>query len=151
MPRELRILVVDDYTDQTDSSQELLGLMGYRVEKAYDGASAIELVQSFRPDVVLLDLAMLKMSGYDVARAIRQLPDGHSMRIIAVTGHGRAEDRRRTAEAGFDLHLVKPVTCDELERTLQQVLAAFEEESAPPKCSSDRANRVVGFSGADKL
>src|SRR5689334_15669206 len=151
MPRELRILVVDDYADQADISQDLVELMGYRVEKAYAGGSALELVRSFRPDVILLDLAMPKMSGYEVARAIRDLPYGDSIRIIAVTGHARAEDRRRTTEAGFDLHLVKPVDPDELAQVLQQLRATLEEESAPPKCSSHRANRVVRFSGTDNL
>jgi len=131
MPRELRILVVDDYADQADISQDLVELMGYRVEKAYAGGSALELVRSFRPDVILLDLAMPKMSGYEVARAIRDLPYGDSIRIIAVTGHARAEDRRRTTEAGFDLHLVKPVDPDELAQVLQQLRLRWKKSRRP--------------------
>ena len=92
---------------------------GHEVFTAYDGRTAIELAEQHRPDVVLLDIGMPEVSGYDVARAIRREAWGRPMRLIALTGWGQAEHRRRSIEVGFDDHLVKPVELDVLENVLQ--------------------------------
>ena len=87
----------------------LLSIDGHDVEVAHDGIAAVEAVGNFAPEVVLLDIGLPVMNGYDVARAIRQEPWGKSMILIAVTGWGQDEDKRKSEEAGFDKHLVKPV------------------------------------------
>ena len=87
----------------------LLEEMGNTVFVAHDGLEAVEAAAKNRPDVVLLDIGLPKLNGYDAARAIRREPWGKSMTIIATTGWGHAEDRRKSEEAGFDRHLVKPV------------------------------------------
>jgi PAS domain S-box-containing protein len=120
--RSLRILVVDDNRDSTESLGLLLRLSGHDVRGAYDGLEAIGAADEFRPDVVLLDIGLPKMDGYDVARRLRQEPWGQAMVVIAVTGWGQEEDRQRSIDAGFDHHLVKPV--DPL--TLLELLASFE-------------------------
>jgi two-component system CheB/CheR fusion protein len=109
-----RVLVVDDNEDAVDSLATLLRISGHSVQVAHDGASAIALAETARPDVVVLDLGMPRMSGFEVARWLRRQPWGAAIRLIAVTGWGQEEDRRRSREAGFDRHLTKPVDPDEL-------------------------------------
>lgn len=104
-----RVLVVDDLHDSADTLAMLLRLRGHEVQTAYDGMEAVSQAEDFRPDVILLDLGMPRMGGDLACRIIRQQPWGKTMRIIAVTGWGQESDRRRTEEAGFDDHLVKPV------------------------------------------
>ena len=104
-----RILVVDDIADNLESMVLLLGLMGHKVWSARDGAEAFALAEVHRPEVILLDLGMPRMDGYEACRRIREQPWSGEMTIVAVTGWGQQNDRRRTEEAGFDLHLVKPV------------------------------------------
>jgi CheY-like chemotaxis protein len=104
-----RILVVDDMRDNADSLAMLLELGGNEVQTAYDGQAALEAAERFRPDVVLLDIGMPKLNGFDACRRIREQPWGKGMMLIALTGWGQQEDQRRTEEAGFDSHLVKPV------------------------------------------
>ena len=118
------ILVVDDSQDGADSLSFLLTAGGHEVLTAYDGRTALALAQERLPDVVLLDIGMPEVSGYDVARAIRREAWGRNMRLIALTGWGQAEHRRRSLEVGFDDHLVKPVELDLLERLLQMGIAA---------------------------
>jgi CheY-like chemotaxis protein len=115
----LKILVADDSQDGADSLAFLLRAAGHHVATAYDGRSAIRIAEEQRPDAVLLDIGMPEVSGYDVARAIRREAWGRSMRLIALTGWGQAEHRRRSIEVGFDDHLVKPVELDLLESVLQ--------------------------------
>jgi len=114
-----KILVADDSQDGADSLAFLLKAAGHEVHTAYDGRTAISLAEEKRPDVVLLDIGMPEVTGYDVARAIRREAWGRSMRLIALTGWGQAEHRRRSLEVGFDDHLVKPVELDLLENLLQ--------------------------------
>ncbi|MDP3719924.1 MAG: ATP-binding protein [Acidobacteriota bacterium] len=114
-----RILVADDSEDGADSLAFLLRAAGHEVHTAYDGRTAIRLAEELLPDVVLLDIGMPEVSGYDVARAIRREGWGRTMRLIALTGWGQAEHRRRSLEVGFDEHLVKPVELDVLEEVLQ--------------------------------
>jgi CheY-like chemotaxis protein len=126
-PQPRRILVVDDNRDSADSSALLLQMLGYEVRSAYDGEEAIDAAAQFRPDVVLLDIGMPKLNGYDVCRFLRKQPWGREMIIIALTGWGQEDDRRRTDEAGFDHHMVKPVD----PRALMTLLAsaAVEEQA----------------------
>jgi len=104
-----RILVVDDIRDNADSLALLLRLMGHEIATAYDGLEAVEAAGTFRPDVILLDIGLPKMDGNEAARRIRAQPWGKAMVLIALTGWGQEEDRLRSAAAGFDHHLVKPV------------------------------------------
>ena len=117
--RPWKILVADDSQDGADSLAFLLKAAGHEVHTAYGGRSAIRLAEELKPDVVLLDIGMPEVSGYDVARAIRREAWGRAMRLIALTGWGQAEHRRRSLEVGFDDHLVKPVELDVLEHLLQ--------------------------------
>lgn len=103
-----RILVVDDNADAADSLGMLLEVRGDRVRIAYDGLEALAAEAEFRPEVVLLDIGMPKLSGYDVARRIRAAR-GDAVLIVAITGWGQEEDRQRAREAGFDHHFTKPV------------------------------------------
>jgi CheY-like chemotaxis protein len=104
----MRVLVVDDSPDNVDAMALLLRLDGYDVTGAYCGPTALKLARAQQPDVVLLDISMPGMSGYEVARQLRQMFQDHVL-LIAITSHGLEEDRRRSREAGFDRHLVKPV------------------------------------------
>ncbi|HEY7309195.1 MAG TPA: response regulator [Gemmataceae bacterium] len=105
----LHILIVDDRTDVATSLARLLVLYGHHVQLASDGSSAIERARADKPDVVLLDIDLPDMSGYDVARCLREHLFDKPPWIIAVTGYGHKSDRRCSQEAGIDMHLVKPV------------------------------------------
>ncbi|MCI0641746.1 MAG: ATP-binding protein [Gemmataceae bacterium] len=113
-----RILVVDDSWDAANSLAMLLELGGNEVRTAYDGVEAIEAAESFRPDVILMDVGMPKLNGLDAARRIRNLPWSDKVLLIALTGWGQDENRRRSRAAGFDYHLTKPVNPQELEALL---------------------------------
>jgi CheY-like chemotaxis protein len=115
-----RILIVDDNRDAATSLGMLLELGGWETEMAYDGLSAIELGERFQPDVILMDIGLPGISGYEAAQRIRGEPWGRSVMLIAVTGWGQAEDRERTRQAGFDAHLVKPVDHAALTQLLAQ-------------------------------
>jgi CheY-like chemotaxis protein len=119
-----RVLVADDLRDSADSLALLIELMGHAVEIAYDGEAALQAAEQFRPDIVLLDLGMPKLDGFEVSRRIRALPWGASVRLVAQSGWGQDEDRRRSAEAGFDHHLVKPIDPAALEALMQALAAA---------------------------
>ena len=102
-----RVLVVDDNRDAADMLAEVLASAGHETRCAYDGLEAVELARRFRPEVLFLDLELPGMSGYEVARALRE--HGLATRVVALTGYGQESDQSRTREAGFELHLVKPV------------------------------------------
>jgi signal transduction histidine kinase len=104
-----RVLVVDDNRDAAQSLAAMLRLTGSEVETAHDGLQALRIAERFRPSLVLLDIGMPGMSGFEVARKIRAKPWGASIRLVAQTGWGQEEDRQRAREAGFDVHLTKPV------------------------------------------
>ena len=104
-----RVLVVDDNSDSAESLAMLLDLCGNQTHIAYDGVEALQAAATFKPDVMLVDLGLPKLNGYEVARKIRQRPGGDQMLLIALTGWGQDEDRRNSKAAGFDEHLVKPV------------------------------------------
>ncbi len=113
-----RVLVVDDNYDSAKSLSVMLGLVGHETHCAHDGMAAIEAAEAFRPDLILLDIGLPKLDGYEACRRIREQPWSQGMVIVALTGWSQDEDRRRSGEAGFDHHLVKPVDMDEIVRLL---------------------------------
>jgi len=113
-----RILVVDDNRDAALSLAMMLKIMGHETETAHDGIEALEAAPSFHPDLILLDIGMPRLNGYDTARRIRQVEWGKNLMLVALTGWGQDQDRRMSQEAGFDFHLVKPVELSELEKIL---------------------------------
>ena len=115
-----RILVVDDNRDSADSLVLLLKITGNETHTAYDGLAAIEAAATFHPDVILLDIGLPKLNGYEVARRIREQPWGKDMVLVAVTGWGQEEDREKSTAAGFNGHLVKPVDLDALAKLMRQ-------------------------------
>lgn len=121
----LRILIVDDNRDGADSLSMMLKIMGNQTATACDGQEGFEVAERIRPDMVFLDIGLPKLNGYEVARRIRQQPWGADMVLIAVTGWGQDEDRRRSNDAGFDHHLVKPVGLN----TLIQLLTSSERKN----------------------
>jgi CheY-like chemotaxis protein len=101
-------LVVDDNEDAANSLALLLKLKGHHVEVAHHGTTALKIAENYRPEMIFLDIGMPGMDGYEVARRLRQHPELKNVVLAALTGWGQQEDRRRSAEAGFDHHLVKP-------------------------------------------
>ncbi len=124
-----RVLVVDDNKDSAQTLGMMLQIMGNDVRTAHDGLEAVEKAQEYLPKVILLDLGMPKLNGYDVCRRIREQAWGASMVIIALTGWGQAEDRQRTKEAGFDHHLVKPVDVAKLKELLDEAAKRTEAQA----------------------
>jgi signal transduction histidine kinase len=119
LPRR-RILVVDDNRSHATSLGVLLRTMGQDVDEAYDGVTALELARRHRPDVILLDIGLPVMDGYEVARRCRGQEGLEGTMLVAMTGYGKEEDRRRSQEAGFNVHLVKPVNLEDLRMLLNQ-------------------------------
>ena len=113
-----RILVVDDNKDSATTLGMLLRLKKNEIRTAHDGLEAVEAAESFRPEIVLLDIGLPKLNGYEVARRIREQPWGREMMLVALTGWGQDEDRRLSKEAGFNFHVVKPVEIAALEKLL---------------------------------
>lgn len=111
-------LVVDDNRDAAESLAIWLRLQGHDVRVAYDGMAALDVAADFRPHLVLLDLGMAGMDGFEVARRLRERPGADGLRLAALTGWGQQDDHRRTREAGFDHHLVKPVELGKVEELL---------------------------------
>jgi len=128
--RKRRILIADDNRDSADSMAMLLQSLGHEVATAYDGKQAVEAATTRRLDVVLLDLGMPHLNGYEAGRQIRELPSCRDIFLIAMTGWGQEEDRRRTDEAGFDHHLVKPVDPAELTKLLADLPADDRQGTA---------------------
>jgi CheY-like chemotaxis protein len=130
---------VDDNRDSAISLGMLLRLMGNEVRTAHDGLEAVQAAEAFGPDVVLLDIGLPKLNGYEAARRIREQPRGGDVVLIALTGWGQEEDRRRSKEAGFNFHMVKPLELAALEKLLAGLQdgetpgALIEEETAGPR------------------
>ena len=124
--RKRSIVVVDDNDDAASSMAMLLRLMGHEVSIAHDGESALRRIEEEHPDVVLLDIGLPGMSGYEVAERLRKTPAGRATKLYALTGYGQDDDRRRSAETGFDGHLVKPVLPGDL-------FALIESTPASPR------------------
>jgi CheY-like chemotaxis protein len=119
-PNKLSILVVDDRVDSAKSLAMLLSLAGHDTEVRHDGRSALEAVRSSAPDVVLLDIGLPDMDGYEVCRAIRKAENRRPLLLVAVSGRGDDESRTESLEAGFDAHLVKPIDGEELRSLLDR-------------------------------
>lgn len=113
-----RILIADDNEDAAASLAMILQMQGHETRTAKDGADALEAASQFQPDVVLLDIGMPKLNGYETARRLRSDPGGKQILLVALTGWGQESDRLRSSAAGFDAHLVKPVRVDQIERLL---------------------------------
>jgi CheY-like chemotaxis protein len=118
-----QVLVVDDNRDGAASLAMFLSILGNDTRTAHDGLDAVELAEAFRPDAIVLDIGLPRLNGYDACRRIRSQPWGKDMMIVAATGWGQDEDRLRTAEAGFDHHLVKPIE----PTVLQELLAELKK------------------------
>jgi CheY-like chemotaxis protein len=123
-PERYRILVVDDNRDAAESTGTMLRMMGNEVRTAHGGLQAIDEAATFRPDVILLDIGMPGLNGYDAARRIREQDWGKSMVLVALTGWGQEDDKRKALQAGFDHHFTKPVDPREIERLLQRDAAS---------------------------
>jgi two-component system CheB/CheR fusion protein len=121
----LRVLVVDDDADVGEGTTKLLELLGNQAGMVTNGRAALEAVAMDTPDVVLIDIGMPEMDGYELVRRLRAEPGGSALVLIAVTGYGQPEDRKRTREAGFDAHLVKPVTVAMLETLLDGIRTRY--------------------------
>lgn len=113
-----KILVVDDNHDSALSLAMMLSIMGHDTRTAHDGESAVATAETFLPDVVLLDIGLPKLNGYEVAQRIRGSAWGAAMYLIAITGWGQDEDRQRSTEVGLNQHMVKPVEAAALEKLL---------------------------------
>ena len=124
-PRAKRVLVVDDNADAAATLAELLVLWGHEVRVVHDGPLALEEASRYQPEVVLLDIGLPRMDGYEVARRLGEQVGRQGLRLVAVTGYGQEEDRRKAQAAGFDDHLVKPVDPD----ALRQLLATAPRSS----------------------
>ncbi len=116
-----RVLVADDNLDAANSLALMLRFMGSEVRTVHDGLSALETAAAFKPDMIVLDIGMPKLNGYDTCRLIREQPWGKDVLLAALTGWGQDEDRRRSREVGFDEHLVKPIEPEMLEKLLARV------------------------------
>jgi PAS domain S-box-containing protein len=122
LPRRRRLMVIDDNKDAAESMSMLLELWGHEVVCAYDGRTALTAAAKYHPDAVFLDIGLPGMDGYEIAERLRESPDSARAVLIAITGYGQDEDRRRSRDAGIDHHLVKPVAPD----TLQNLLDSLE-------------------------
>jgi CheY-like chemotaxis protein len=122
-PGGRRVLVVEDNRDIAESLALLLTHSGHEVRTVHDGRSALDAAREFRPHVVLLDIGLPELDGYEVARRLRQFPELVGARLVALTGYGQPAERRRAMEAGFDVHLVKPVDLLALKELLDRMAA----------------------------
>jgi two-component system, sensor histidine kinase len=113
-----RVLVIEDHRDTADSMQMLLELMGHEVAVAVNGPDGLRMALDWAPRVVLCDIALPGLNGYEVARRLRVDPATAGLVLIAITGYGQEADRQRSRAAGFDIHLVKPVEPAELDRLI---------------------------------
>ncbi len=118
-----RVLVADDNRDAAESMGMLLRLMGNEVRTVHDGLQAVTEAETFQPDVILLDIGMPRLNGYDAARRIREQRWSQGAVLVALTGWGQDEDKRRASEAGFDRHFTKPVNPADLERLITEARA----------------------------
>jgi CheY-like chemotaxis protein len=120
---QCRALVVDDNQDAADTLATILRLLGHETLCISDPYKVVETVEAFAPDIVFLDIGMPGLSGYDVARCLRANATSRTLTLVALTGWGQPEDRRRTAETGFDHHLVKPAELAAIQRICNDLAA----------------------------
>lgn len=114
----IRILLVEDHPEVAKAQSLLLRAIGYEVEIAGDGPTAVEMARSLLPDIAIVDIGLPGFDGYQVAESLRADPATSSIRLIALTAYGSPEDRQRSLRSGFELHLVKPASIDQLRRAL---------------------------------
>jgi CheY-like chemotaxis protein len=119
-----RVLIIEDNPDNRDMLRKLIQFWGHQVEVAATGPDGVEKGLSWLPDVVLIDIGLPGMNGFEVARRLRTLPDGRQPLLVAMTGYGQLAERRRSRKAGFQVHLVKPIPLDRLEKMLATRLPA---------------------------
>jgi CheY-like chemotaxis protein len=120
-----RVLVVDDNRDAAVSLAMMLKLMDNEAKTAFDGLEALDVAAAYKPDLILLDIGMPKMNGYETARHIRQQSWAEGITLVALTGWGQDEDRRKSQEAGFDFHMTKPIE----PRALEKLLAGLSADT----------------------
>ena len=113
-------MLADDYEPARKAIARLIRFMGFEVMTAVDGVNALEVAVQFQPTLMLIDINMPRMNGYEVVRALRAMPEFAHTKLVALTGYGQPEDVRQSLEAGFDLHIVKPLNADTLERLLAE-------------------------------
>lgn len=127
-----RVLVVDDYPDSAASSAMLLSLLGCDCRTATSGGEALEIAAAFDPTIVLLDIGLPDISGYDVARALRARQGDRPLFLAAVTGWGQPDDRVRALAAGFDVHVLKPTSAEAIQMILQRAAEQTAAVGTPP-------------------
>jgi len=129
-----RVLIVEDNADVADTTATMLAMAGHTLRCARDGAQGVAFAQDFEPEVVLLDVGLPVLDGYQVARRLRQMPQAQHAMIIGLTGYGMPADRQRGREAGFDHHLLKPADPAELRKLIESwsPSAAAEHSDAKP-------------------
>ena len=120
-PRPLRVLMVDDNVDTVQSFSVLLRELGHEVETAHDGPEAVRAAIEYQPDVVLLDIGLPGLNGYEVAKQIRRQPVLRNATLVALTGYGQESDQQASIEAGFNHHLIKPARLVQLQQILTSV------------------------------
>jgi CheY-like chemotaxis protein len=135
-----KVLIADDNRDAADSLAMILKLSGYEVVLAYSGKEAITAALRERPEALILDIGMPDATGYEVAERLRQEPWGRSALLLAITGWGQEDDKKRAKAAGFDEHLTKPVDAGQVE----QVLSAFLQQRTTSRTERDGTIKVAG-------
>jgi two-component system OmpR family response regulator len=141
----LRILIVEDHADTADSTAMLLRLAGHDARIANSGEDALQMAPDYEPDVVLLDIGLPGLNGLEVAQALREQARTRRPFLIAVTGFGQDDDRKRSSEAGIDLHLTKPVDNEPLEKILVRFQQLFDTCDAD--CGEGESSPVYGVAG----
>ena len=147
-PARLRVLVVDDHPDTTESTAILLALDGHDVVVANDGTSGIAKAEAHRPDLILLDVGMPKMNGYEVAREIQELRLLPKPYLVAVTGFAMQADIVRCAEAGFDLHMMKPVIPIFFQELGELLMVSKGVAARSREVAQEARSRIYGFDAA---
>lgn len=120
LPSAIRVLVVDDNEDGAEMLAEILSIQGYSTRIAQDAPSALRVASEFSPQIAFLDIGLPIVDGYELAARLREIPELAKLHLIALTGYGQSEDRRRTREAGFHQHLVKPVDMSAIDAALRE-------------------------------
>jgi CheY-like chemotaxis protein len=140
-PPARHILIIEDNRDFRNALRMLLELWGHRVEEAANGGRGLEIVRASRPEIVLVDLGLPDIDGHAVARSARSAPGGDAILLVAITGYGQPEDRRRAKEAGFDAHLTKPIDARELAEVLSRAADAEAVGHQPEDREGARADQ----------
>jgi CheY-like chemotaxis protein len=140
--RQRRVLIVDDNADLADILASALEALGFETRVANDGPSALTIARDFKPGMGLLDIGLPVMDGYELAKNLRQLPELSMIRLIAITGYGEDADRRRSSDAGFEAHLVKPVELAKLVGVMHHDVDLSGDSSGPIRRADERSYAV---------